>query len=112
MTVHPMVPSDYTTPDGLRVLDDATRVGGALAGILAAVIAAGVTVRRWWHRRWDRQERVLREEMAALRDSLHERLDQATGTLGQRLDELHADVRQLRKVQDDHLTAHVTGEAS
>lgn len=109
MTVHPMVPSDYTTPDGLRVLDDATRVGGALAGILAAVIAAGVTVRRWWHRRWDRQERVLREEMAALRDSLHERLDETTGALGQRLDALHGDLREVRASQLAHLEAHVEG---
>ncbi len=98
MAAHRMVPADYTTPETIRALDDATRVGGAIAGILAAVIAAGVTVRRWWHRRRDRQERVLREEMAALRDSLHERLD-----------ELHGDIREVRDSQLDHLKAHVEG---
>lgn len=75
----------------------------------AAVIAAGVTVRRWWHRRRDRQERVLREEMAALRDSLHERLDETTGALGQRLDLLHDDLREVRASQLAHLEAHVEG---
>lgn len=98
MSAHPMVPADYTTPETIRALDDATRVGGAIAGILAALVAAGVTVRRWWHRHRDRQERLLREEMAALRDSLHERLDS-----------LHEDIREVRDSQLDHLKAHVEG---
>lgn len=96
MAAHPMVPSDYTTPDGLRALDDATRVGGAFAGILAAVIAAGVTVRRWWHRRRDRQERVLREVVASLES---------------RLDEMHEDITAIRAAQVHHLEAHAEGRA-
>ena len=98
MAAHRMVPADYTTPETIRALDDATRVGGAIAGILAAVIAAGVGVRRWWHRKRDRQERLLREEMKALKDSLHERLDS-----------LHEDIREVRASQEAHLEAHVEG---
>ncbi len=98
MGAHPMVPADYATPDTVRALDDATRVGGAIAGILAAAIAAHVGFRRWWHRKRDRQERLLREEMKALKDSLHERLDS-----------LHEDIREVRASQEAHLEAHVEG---
>ena len=101
MTVHPMVPSDYTTPETIRALDDATRVGGALAGILAAVIAAGVAVRRWWHRKRDRQERVLRDAMSDLAKSLNDRLDA-----------MHDDVTAIREAEVRHLEAHAEGRTS
>lgn len=96
MAAHPMVPSDYTTPETIRALDDATRVGGALAGILAALLAAGVGVRRWWHRRRDRQERILREVVASLES---------------RLDEMHEDITAIRAAQVHHLEAHAEGRA-
>ena len=97
MAAHPMVPSDYTTPETIRALDDATRVGGALTGIFAAVIAAGVGFRRWWHRKRDRQERVLREVVASVEE---------------RLDALHADVTAIREAQTRHLEAHAEGRTS
>lgn len=97
---HPMVPADYTTPETIRALDDATRVGGAIAGLLAVLVGAWVGVRRWWHRKRDRQERVLREEIAALKDSLCDRLDRIEG----RLDELH-------QAHDRHLEVHVVKAA-
>lgn len=92
MAAHPMVPSDYTTPETIRALDDATRVGGAIAGLLAAFVGAGVALRRWWHRKRDRQERVLIEALKPLCD----RLDRIEG----RLDELH-------QAHDRHLEVHV-----
>lgn len=100
MAAHPMVPADYTTPETIRALDDATRVGGAIAGLLAAFVGAGVALRRWWHRNRDRQERLLREEIAALKDSLHDRLD---GIEGQ-IHDLHA-------AHDRHLEVHVVKAA-
>lgn len=96
MTHHPMVPADYATPDTVRALDDATRVGGAIAGILAAAIAAHVGFRRWWHRKRNRQERVLTEALKPLCD----RLDRIEG----RLDELH-------QAHDRHLEVHVVKAA-
>lgn len=96
MGAHPMVPADYATPDTVRALDDATRVGGAIAGLLAVLVGAWVGVRRWWHRKRDRQERVLREEIAALKDSLHDRLD---GIEGQ--------IHDLTAAHGRHLEAHV-----
>lgn len=92
MATHPMVPAEYTTPETIRALDDATRVGGAIAGLLAAFVGAGVALRRWWHRKRDRQERVLTEALKPLCD----RLDRIEGTL----DELHA-------AHDRHLEVHV-----
>lgn len=97
MDAHPMVPADYTTPETIRALDDATRVGGALTGILAALIAAGVGCRRWWHRKRDRQERLLREIVA---DAL------------ERLDAVHAEVVAIRESQVRHLEAHAEGRTS
>lgn len=96
MAAHPMVPADYATPDTVRALDDATRVGGAIAGILAAAIAAHVGFRRWWHRKRNRQERVLIEALKPLCD----RLDRIEG----RLDELH-------QAHDRHLEVHVVNAA-
>lgn len=96
MGAHPMVPADYATPDTVRALDDATRVGGAIAGILAAAIAAHVGFRRWWHRKLNRQERVLIEALKPLCD----RLDRIEG----RLDELH-------QAHDRHLEVHVVKAA-
>lgn len=96
MGTHPMVPADYATPDTVRALDDATRVGGAIAGILAAAIAAHVGFRRWWHRKLNRQERVLIEALKPLCD----RLDRIEG----RLDELH-------QAHDRHLEVHVVKAA-
>ena len=96
MGTHPMVPADYATPDTVRALDDATRVGGAIAGILAAAIAAHVGFRRWWHRKRNRQERVLIEALKPLCD----RLDRIEG----RLDELH-------QAHDRHLEVHVVKAA-
>jgi len=96
MGAHPMVPAEYATPDTMRALDDATRVGGAIAGILAAAIAAHVGFRRWWHRKRNRQERVLTEALKPLCD----RLDRIEG----RLDELH-------QAHDRHLEVHVVKAA-
>ena len=96
MATHPMVPAEYTTPDTVHALDDATRVGGAIAGILAAAIAAHVGFRRWWHRKRNRQERVLIEALKPLCD----RLDRIEG----RLDELH-------QAHDRHLEVHVVKAA-
>ncbi len=96
MGAHPMVPAEYATPDTMRALDDATRVGGAIAGILAAAIAAHVGFRRWWHRKRNRQERVLIEALKPLCD----RLDRIEG----RLDELH-------QAHDRHLEVHVVKAA-
>lgn len=96
MVTHPMVPADYTTPETIRALDDATRVGGAIAGLLAALVGASVALRRWWHRKRDRQERVLIEALKPLCD----RLDRIEG----RLDELH-------QAHDRHLEVHVVKAA-
>ena len=96
MGAHPMIPADYATPDTVRALDDATRVGGAIAGILAAAIAAHVGFRRWWHRKRNRQERVLIEALKPLCD----RLDRIEG----RLDKLH-------QAHDRHLEVHVVKAA-
>jgi len=96
MGAHPMVPAEYATPDTMRALDDATRVGGAIAGILAAAIAAHVGFRRWWHRKRNRQERVLTEALKPLCD----RLEAIEG----RLEELH-------QAHDRHLEVHVVKAA-
>ena len=70
----------------------------------SAVIAAGVTVRRSWHRRRDRQERVLREVVAAV----EERLDRIEA----RLDGMHEGVVEIREAQVRHLEAHAEGRTS
>jgi len=96
MVTHPMVPADYTTPETISALDDATRVGGAIAGLLAAFVGAHVGFRRWWHRKRNRQERVLIEALKPLCD----RLDRIEG----RLEELH-------QAHDRHLEVHVVKAA-
>lgn len=97
MSFHRMIPADYTTPDTMRALDDAARVGAGLAGVFAAVAGAVLAVRRWWHRKRNRQERVLREIVA---DAL------------ERLDAVHAEVVAIRESQVRHLEAHAEGRTS
>lgn len=101
---HPMVPADYTTPDNVRALDDAVRIGGALSGLLLGLAAFGAGVRRWWHRKRDRQEKVITDAVGAM----GKRFDELEERLEDRLREVHDEVREIRSAQIRHLEQHAT----
>lgn len=111
-----MTPGSYVTPDQVQELDDALRIAGGLGGVLAALGGAWLGFRKWWHRRRNRQEQVLRAALAELRDSLRAEIAaQAAETTG-RLDAIAADVteardgvKEIRESQLEHITDHAKG---
>lgn len=114
-------------PDSLQAIDDVVKLAGlvgALAALFVTVRKGGRWVKKWWHRKRDRQEQILRNledrQEQLLKDAVLEirgELGAHSATVAKQLleigddvAEVKGDVKDIRKAQSGHLNDHATGK--
>jgi hypothetical protein len=86
----------YTTPSAVHEINETVTLIGESLGIFGVVLALVAGIRKWWHRKRDRQEQTLVKHLDTLKTDLVDYIDEKHDGLNVRVDATAASVENLK----------------